>query len=618
MDEPITRRDFIGSTLLASGAVLANPLSPAQILSNHEDWNGYGGVGDYRNSNGNTFDVVTAGHAIRDHKFDTLPADVVETNEMYDCVVVGAGISGLAAALLFHRATENKLKCLVIDDHPIFGGEAKRNEFEVDGKRLIAHQGSAIFFAQPPYGFLARFYESIGIDTKQFKYQTWGGSDPELPVGKTPYDENPTAYGTYYGEEFGKKPGVWVVDAEAKKFAGAPITAHERAELLKVANNNTSEAKPQYEGDAISRRLDSITLEQHLIERYGITRETVRKFMADSGSGSGLGPDALSAYCDYGADLLHPMPGDSVHMFPGGNTGIARHMVKALIPEAVPGPADLASVCHAELNLGALDRGGQATNIRLDSTVVAVQHEGAPEKSQFVSIVYTKGGRIYRVKARSAVMAGGCWTTKHIVRDLPKLHQDAYAQFYRTPCLMANVAVRNWRFLYKLGMTGGRWFGGLGNYVAVRRLPTFGSIGDTLTPDSPVVLTVKHLYRSPGLAIAEQGRRGRWEMFTTSFQQYEKQIREQFTDMFAAAGFDARRDIAGIILNRWGHAYLSPQPGFFFGLNGKPAFRETLRVAPFGRIGFANSDLAGIMDHRCSILEAQRAVNQIVDQVLTS
>jgi spermidine dehydrogenase len=86
--------------------------------------------------------------------------------------------------------------------------------------------------------------------------------------------------------------------------------------------------------------------------------------------------------------------------------------------------------------------------------------------------------------------------------------------------------------------------------------------------------------------------------------------------MFAGTGFDARRDIAGIILNRWGHAYLNPQPGFFFGRDGRPAPSAVLRSAPFGRVAFANTDLAGIMDHRSSILEAQRAIAQLLDQVL--
>ena len=61
--------------------------------------------------------------------------------------------------------------------------------------------------------------------------------------------------------------------------------------------------------------------------------------------------------------------------------------------------------------------------------------------------------------------------------------------------------------------------------------------------------------------------------------------------MFGKQGFDGRRDIAGIILNRWGHAYLAPQPGFFFGKDGKPAPAELMRRQPFARIAFANSDL---------------------------
>jgi spermidine dehydrogenase len=140
----------------------------------------------------------------------------------------------------------------------------------------------------------------------------------------------------------------------------------------------------------------------------------------------------------------------------------------------------------------------------------------------------------------------------------------------------------------------------------------------TIGPDSPIVLSLKVLYSYPGLTTEEQGNRGRAEMLRTGFRDYERQIREQMSAMFSAYGFDAQRDIAGIILNRWGHAYLSPQPGFFFGLNGQPAPREILRREPFGRIAFANSDLSGAMDHRYSILEAKRAVSLLLDQVLLS
>jgi spermidine dehydrogenase len=86
--------------------------------------------------------------------------------------------------------------------------------------------------------------------------------------------------------------------------------------------------------------------------------------------------------------------------------------------------------------------------------------------------------------------------------------------------------------------------------------------------------------------------------------------------MFSQSGFDASRDIAGIVLNRWGHAYVSPQPGFFFGKGVQPAPRAILRAAPFGRISFANTDLSGTPDHRTAIGEAHRAVSQLVDRVL--
>jgi spermidine dehydrogenase len=183
---------------------------------------------------------------------------------------------------------------------------------------------------------------------------------------------------------------------------------------------------------------------------------------------------------------------------------------------------------------------------------------------------------------------------------------------------MANVALRNWKFLAKLGVTGCRWFGGgIGNYFEVCRKALVGDIAPTISPEQPIVLTLKILFSYPGLSTEQQGHRGRAELITTSFYEYERNIRAQFTEMFSGLGFDAKRDIAGIILNRWGHAYLSPQPGFFFGSAGKPAPRDVLRSAPFGRITFANTDLAGAMDHRYSILEAQRAVSQLFDSVIS-
>jgi spermidine dehydrogenase len=623
MDQKISRRDFLNSSLLASGSLLMSATSPGDLLAQQDDWTGYGGVGDYRTSNGNTWPVLQAGHRIRNREFEELPSNAIETREVYDLAVVGGGISGLAAALFFQRQAGNGRRILVIDNHSIFGGEAKRNEFVVDGHRLIAHQGSAVFFVQYPHSFLARFYESIGLENPRLEYQHWGGTARELPLGHTPYEmlgKEPSTYAFFFGRKFGQSPAMWLIDPWGKKLQGAPIADVARAELLRWRQGPMKQQpRPEYHGDEISRALDTITIEDNLIRQYGISRETIRTFLSPvEGGGSGLGPDVLSAYADYAADMLHPLDsGDNTdQMFPGGNTGFARLMAKTLIPTSIPGPHTVAAVCRNPVNFSVLDQPGSPVRIRLNSTAVWIKHDGDPQNSQLVSVAYVVGGRLYRLKAKTVVMAGGSWTTRHIVRDLPQTHRDAYAKFYRSPCLMANVALRNWRFLYKMGITGWRWFEGIGNYTEVRRNATVGSDGAAISPDSPVVLCLKHLYSYPGLPIADQGNRGRVEMLSTAFRDYELQIRQQFNDMFAGEGFDARRDIAGIILNRWGHAYLNPQPGFFFGERGKPPASDILRAAPFGRIAFANTDLAGIMDHRSSILEAQRAVGQLLDQVL--
>jgi spermidine dehydrogenase len=407
-----------------------------------------------------------------------------------------------------------------------------------------------------------------------------------------------------------------VLDPWGRNLEGAPLPDSVKAEWLRTRAVAQPGPRPVTEGDAVSRQLDTITLEDDLMARHQISRETVRTFLSPlEGGGYGLGPDALSAYCGYAIETQFPGDGDDTlgdQMFPDGNTGFARLMVKTLVPDAFAGPHSVDAVWRNHVRFAALDRAGQGTRIRLNATVVRVAHAGDPARAPHAVITYVRGNRLFSVKARAVVMAGGSWTTKHVVGDLPESHRAAYAQFYRSPCLMANIAVRNWRFLYRLGMSGCRWFEGLGNYLAVRKQATVAGISPGFGPDSPTVLTIKVLFAQPGLPIGEQGSRGRAQLLSTSFAQYERAFRRQLGDMFAAGGFDPRTDIAGIILNRWGHAYVNPQPGFFFGLAGQPAPRDVLRNSPHGRIAFANTDLAGAADHRNSIREADRAVSQLI------
>jgi spermidine dehydrogenase len=623
MDRDISRRDFINASLLASGSALLGGLTPYQALAQmgKSNWTGYGGVGDYDQSNGNTYEVMSSGHQIRDLVFANPPQDAVDTGEVFDFVVVGGGLSGLAAA---HdcRQKAPQAKCLVLENHPIFGGEAKQNEFMVDGRRLIANQGSDHFSTPRPGTPVADLYASIGVDAPKFEYQSWDGPSPEIPVGHS-FEHIRSPFGVYFGASFGQTPGVWLIDPWTKQLEGAPIPAAMRSELLKYREMGAAQAPGEGAPDQKPHELDAITMEQHMMQKLGLSQDTIRKCLIPGpGDGLGIGPDVLSAYAfGFDGEVFGEAVPNSAHAatdqtqsFAGGNGGFARHIVKMLLPAAISGPATLEGVSNGQVNFMELDKTGESTRIRLGCTVVRVEHEGSAEKSDFVRITYTHNGKVYRLKARAVVMAGGGWTTQHIVIDLPSEQRAAYKQFHRSPCMLVNIALRNWRFLYKLGISGAFWPGGFGEYGSVRKVPTFSTKDKTMGPDLPAVMTIKVLFCRPGLSMVEQQTLGRAEILSTPYVDYERKVREQLTEMFARSGFDARRDIAGIILNRWGHAYCSPQPGSFFGKDGQPAPREILRRAPFGRIAFANTDLVGA-DHTGAMFEGRRAVRQLLDRI---
>jgi spermidine dehydrogenase len=627
MGEKISRRDFLDGTLLGSGAALLFSSAPITALAQSKDWNGYSGEGDYKGSAGNTDEVIRAAHSVRDGAFDQRPQDA-DTGESYDLVVVGGGFAGLSAGLFFQQQTKGRRTCLILDNARVFGGVAKRNEFIVDGHRLYAPQASIHF--QPPYpnSFLQSVYDAMGLDWNAFKdYQTWAGPGPDLNLPRSPYRVSGLAdrstYGFFFGAKWGHTPGIWVKDPWRNNLAGTPLPEDTKKELLAWRRHQLAHPPLSYDypGDAASRRLDSMTLEDFMVQTYGLRRETIRQFFAsESAGGFGLGPDALSGYLEYMWSRIIPTTDDSMEtglqMFPGGNSGMTRLIVKTLIPESIEGRRSMEATWKNPINFGALDRAGQQTRLRLNSTAVRVEHEGPPNNAKFVWVTYTTGGQLHRVKASTVVMAGGGWITKHVVRDLDEDRRNAYSHFYYSPYMTANVAVRNWNFLAKMGISGGNWFDGFGRFVEVRKMANFGVDTPIVGPDLPTVLTFFVDFAKPGLPTAEQGHRGRAEMLATSYAEYERQVREQMNEMFAASGFDAKRDIAGVVLNRFGHAFINPQPGFFFGTASEPAPRDALRAAPFGRIAFSHSDLAGAMDHRNAFLESHRAVGQLCDRVL--
>ena len=213
---------------------------------------------------------------------------------------------------------------------------------------------------------------------------------------------------------------------------------------------------------------------------------------------------------------------------------------------------------------------------------------------------------VKRIKAKTVVSAIGGWVGKHIIKDLPPAITEAYKEFHHSPILVVNVAVRHWRFLNELGIASARWFEGFGNFFSIRRPMDTGKKNQPFEPDKPAVMTFYVPFNNPGHPISVQGTMGRAELLRKSYSDYEKEIVEQMTLMFSDYGFNARRDIAGIVLNRWGHAYISPQPGFHFGKDGKESPKEIVKKG-YNRIQFGHSELSGYMSHTNALTEGSRA-----------
>ncbi|MEP7344392.1 MAG: NAD(P)/FAD-dependent oxidoreductase, partial [Gemmatimonadaceae bacterium] len=297
---------------------------------------------------------------------------------------------------------------------------------------------------------------------------------------------------------------------------------------------------------------------------------------------------------------------------PGGNDGVMRYLVKWLNPEVIEGSQSFPDVYNGRIRFDAMDQPNTPCRMRAGATVVRVVHDPEAEgKGEPAIITYVRDGKLSSVRARTVIWAGASWTAKHAVQRLPDEYRTAMGSFPRAPMLIANVALNNWRFLYRLGYTACSWRGGFG-YTANLVTPMYvGDFRPPLDPDQPILLTFYVPFNQHGLSLVEQGNAARQTMYATSYRDYETQIRKQMVRLFGSAGFDPKRDIAGIVLNRWGHAYVTAGPGFFYGRDGKPAPSDVLR-RPSGRLTFAHSELSGHQNWVAAALEGKRAAEQVI------
>jgi spermidine dehydrogenase len=614
---PITRRDFVGATLIGSGAILLGAAAPARAQGLTSQWNGYAGIGDYARSNGNIASVVNAAHGVRDGIYEAKIASAEAVDEPYDLIIVGGGFAGIIAAYEFHKARPNG-RCLVLDNHPVFGGEAKQNQVLVDGVMLSGPQGSNGAVVPRPdntYAHVVGLWDEIGLP-RSFDFVDPTGAATSLRFARDNYDpmywrEDAPSLGYFFDTPFAANRR-WVIDPWSDDLRRAPLSPEARRSWVQWKH-----APILTHGDEAStnRWLDSMSYGDLVVRELKLSKDVFR--LSDplvATADYGVSSDAISAY---GAKLLG-LPGtdknaisNGAFSFPGGNTAILRHVVKSLLPDAITGSRSFADVLYAPIDFAALDR-PQHTRIRLGATAVAVRHDGSPETSKSVTVTYAVDGRLERVTGQAAIVAAGGWITRHIVRDLPPSYVAAYAQFHHGSILVANVAVRNWKAFAKLGISAAHWFDGFGFFVNVRQPMKIDGVPVPLDPSKPAMLTLYVGFPQTGVPLDLQTSAARAMLFGTTYADFELQIRKQLQHMFGDAGFDAKRDIAAIVINRWGHAYIAPQPGFYFGAPGRPAPLEVIRER-YGRIAFGHSELSGRQSWGRAAQESRRALKQVLE-----
>jgi spermidine dehydrogenase len=652
MSRDITRRDLLGGSVLGAGMALLSKAAPAAAygpagheaaaaaVSGNVDFNGYGGIGDYAGSNGNTWEVIQSAHRIRDGVIDERQMDAaIPTDESFDVVIVGAGGAGLSAAYHFTMETFRRGKCLILDNHPVFGGEAKQNEFEVDGHRLIGPQGSNLFSnaPEPTDGQMYAELRGIGMPTK-FEYAALEGTRKPLQFDFSNYmfqwiadefDSN----GFFFGRD-GQSGYVMERNAWASRFANAPLPEAVKRDLLKWKYETT---RPDDEtiarlsgGKSFDRWMDSITYEHYVTQVLKLDPAVASWADPHMASGSGLGCSTASAYAAvnflYMPGARRPgdplrefnvekfLAGRSSTCFPGGNAGIARYFINHLIPSAFADPSP-EKVLTGSIDFAALDKPDQPVRFRGSATVVRVRHVQPAGQKAKVEVIYAKDGRLYRIVAPNVIMCGGGWVNRRVVTDLPATHREAYDKFDYSSMVVANVALRDWRFMERAGITSCVYtHGDFGFSCNIRRPMHVGGFRPPLDPGKPTVLTFYAPIIYPEMPAKAQGARGRAELYATSYRQIEQRIRRQMVRLFSKHGFEPGRDIAGIIVNRWGHAYNVSAPGMSVGDDANPTPGDVLRRG-HGLIGFAHSDLSGFQAFTRAVREGRRAARQVLKAV---
>jgi spermidine dehydrogenase len=613
MTKKLTRRDFLNGTQVAIGASLLSP------------WTDAFGAGDpgFRPGPGYYPPAKSGLRGNHDGSWETMHARVAGAGwrqrapeEEFDLVVVGGGISGLAAAF-FYRRQQPDAKILVLDNHDDFGGHAKRNEFEVGGHTRIGYGGTESIDTPGGYAQVSRqLLEEIGVDIERF-YEYY---DQSL------YEEMGLSYAIAFdAETYGTRKLVGGYGSIPwEEFAArTPMSERAKSDLVRAFTDERDylPGMTREEKLALLRRTsyrswlrDYVKVDEQVLEmyqRWGMSYWCVGMHEVPA-------IDILG-YTDGGGlpGLAHTIELEGVRgseepyifHFPDGNATIARLLVRSLVPSALPGRTMEDSVT-ARLNYAELDRPGSATRIRLNSTAVDAVHT---QNQRAVDVTYVRDGEAHTVRARHCVMACYNSAVPYVCPELPKSQKTDLAYSVKVPITYTKVAVPHWRWFAELGTRFVFYTKDFFKQVELDYPVSMGDYRFGASPDDPMILHMCYVPYIDEIQGPDQWRAGRRRLLETPFATFEEHVRDQLDQALGDTGFDAERDITAITVNRWAHGYAYNPHLLWEPHYASDAEKPWVRGRqPFGRIAIANSDAGAAANTDSAISNGFRAVKEVL------